>query len=156
MAASFREQLPARELVELYDYWDWRRQGRRMPGRQDIDPLDIPRHLPNLMLIDVLREPLRYRYRLVGTRVVAASAEDRTGRLFGEVEFFEKNPTVMEQYGSVVATGEPMHSLEPFRNFINDSTYQVDRLLLPLASDGERVDMILVYFLFRSGPFAKG
>ncbi|MGH6959636.1 MAG: hypothetical protein ACREE7_04055 [Dongiaceae bacterium] len=43
-----------------------------MPRRADIDPLEIPRrNLPDLMLIDVLHDPERYRYRLVGTRVVA-------------------------------------------------------------------------------------
>lgn len=127
-----------------------------MPSRRDIDPVDLPRQLPNIMLIDVEQRPLRFRYRLVGTRVVEASAEDRTGYYFDSVEFFALNPIIMTQYRQVLESGEPMFSLEPFKNFVNDTIYQVDRLILPLSTSGDAVDMLLVHFSFRTGPWAQG
>jgi hypothetical protein len=51
--------------------------------------------------------------------------------------------------------GQPLHSLEPFTNFISGATYEVDRLLLPLSGDGRQVDMIVALFHFRTGPHAK-
>ena len=153
--ASFREGLPDPDLAGLYDYWAEKRGGRRMPSRKDIDPLAIPKFLPDLMLVDVLHDPLRFRYRLVGTRVAAASGEDRTGQFFDEVAFLRNNPVVLEQYNSVVATGAPLHSLEPFNNYVSKTTYQVDRLLLPLSSDGATVDMLMVCFHFKTGPYAS-
>lgn len=153
--SDIRSKLTDPMMVELYDYWAARRRPCQLPGRRDIDPVDLGRQLPNMMLIDVLGPPLRFRYRLVGTQVVAASAEDRTGAFFDAVEFFHKNPVVVEQYRQVCDTGEPNLSLEPFRNYINDTTYEVERLILPLATDGETVDMLIVHFSFRSGPWAR-
>jgi len=154
--AGFREQVSDPDLVRFYDYWESLSAGRPMPARRDIDPLQIPPgYLPDLMLIDVFHEPRRYRYRLVGTHVVTASGEDRTGRYFDEVQFFKTNPAVMQQFERVVSSGEPLFSLEPFTNFITGRKYDVDRIMLPLSSDGRLVDTVLVLFLFKSGPFAR-
>jgi hypothetical protein len=154
--SEFREQLSDPDLIRFYDYWAALRGDRRMPSRKDVDPLKIPpEFLPNLMLIDVLRDPRRYRYRLVGTHVVTASGEDRTGRIFDNVSFFKVHPAVIQQYESVVDSGQPFYSLEAFTNFITGSTYEADRLLLPLSSDDQRVDVMLVLFHFKTGPFAR-
>jgi len=154
--AGFREQLSDPDLVRFYDYWVSLCAGRPMPSRRDLDPLQIPAgYLPDLMLIDVFHEPRRYRYRLVGTHVVTASGEDRTGRYFDEMPFFKTNPVVMKQYDTAVATALPLYSLEPFTNFVNGRHYEVDRLMLPLSNDGRLVDMLLVAFRFKSGPFAR-
>ena len=144
-------QITDPRMLGLYEYWHRRRGGRRMPARRDIDPVEIPHQLPNLMLVDVEHSPLRFRYRLVGTRVVSFSGEDRTGRYFNLTQFIEKNPVILEQYQRTVDTGEPLFSLEPFTNLINGNSYEVERLLLPMSSDGMNVDMILVYFNFRGG-----
>jgi len=144
----------AREMNEIHAYWLAKRGQRRMPSRQDIDAVEIPRLLPNLMLIDVFHDPLRFRYRLIGTRVVDATGEDRTGRCFDSVDFIAANPIVREQYAACVASGEPVHSLEPFYRRDSGTAYDVERLLLPLSSDDATVDVILVYFHFKSGVFA--
>ena len=146
-------------LIELYDYWLARRgSSRRMPARGDIDPLHLPLpHLPDLMLIDVIRfsDRIRYRYRLVGTHVVAATGEDRTGRFFDEFAFFAMNPAVLTQYDAVVRTGAPLHSREPFHDEERDTFYEAERLLLPLSGDDRTVDMILVMFRFKTGPYTR-
>ena len=153
---DFRGELGDPDLAHFYDYWVSLCRGRSMPSRKDIDPLQIPPgYLPNLMLIDVFHEPRRYRYRLVGTTVVQASGDDRTGRFFDEVDFFKIHPLVMGQYAHVVDTGLPLYSLEPFTNLRNGSNFDVDRLLLPLSADGQRVDMLAVLFHFKSGPHAR-
>ncbi len=153
--SGFREQLTEAVLLQIYDYWDSLRGGRGMPARKDMDPTQMPRHLPNLMLVDVLHQPRRYRYRLVGSCIVEASAENRTGQFFDDVDFFQDNPGVMEQYDSVVDDGTPHLTLEPFLNHSNNMTYEAKRLLLPLSADGATVDMLLVYFYFTTGPYAR-
>jgi len=152
---DFRQQLTNPALQEVYDYWASLRGSRHMPARKDFDPLNIPQRLPNIMLIDVTHNPLRFRYRLIGTRVVSASAEDRTGKFFGDVSFFRSNPEVMAHYQAVVDLAEPLYSLEPFLNRTNNMSYQAERLMLPLSGDDKTVDMVLVYFHFASGPYAN-
>lgn len=153
--SGFREQLTEPILLQIYDNWNSLRKERHMPARTDFDPTQIPQHLPDIMLIDVLHEPRRFRYRLIGTRVVAASAEDRTGQFFDDIAFFKDNPSVVKHYDSVVDNAAPFLSLEPFVNHSNGMSYKARRLLLPLSSDGTTVDMVLVYFHFRTGPYAK-
>jgi hypothetical protein len=141
------------DLVQFYDYSSALRGDRSMPSRKDVDPLEIaPAHLPNLMLIEVFHDPRRYRYRFVGTNVVEASGKNRTGRYFDDVNFFKIHPLVMQQYDQVVDAGQPLYSLEPFTNLHTGTNYDVDRLLLPLSTDGKQVDMLMVFFKFKSGP----
>ena len=71
-------------LRALYDYWHGRRPGARLPGRQHLDPLDIPGLLPNLMLVDVAA-PDDLRFRLVGTALVGWFGRDTTGLALEDV-----------------------------------------------------------------------
>ena len=41
-------------LQEALDYWRRKSAGKAMPRRVDIDPLDIPKLLPDVMLVEVL------------------------------------------------------------------------------------------------------
>lgn len=154
-----RQDLDHLSLQELFDYWQQKRGNNGLPSRRDISPIDFPRHLPNLMLVDVERgadKPVpRFRYRLVGTTIVEASSEDRTGRYFDEVAFFSKNPEVIADYVGVVQAAAPSFVAEPFYNPLNGTTYTADRLILPLASNGKVVDMLMVYFRFADGPYAE-
>jgi len=141
------------DLIQFYDYWSALRGDRSMPSRKDVDPLEIaPSHLPNMMRIEVFNDPRRYRYRLVGSNVIAASGKNRTGRYFDDVHFFKIHPLVMDQYAQVADTGQPLYSLEPFTNLHTGSNYDVARLPLPLSTDGNHTDVILVFFKFKSGP----
>ena len=60
-----------------------------MPGRRDIDPIEISREvLPNIALIGVGRPPgfkMRCRFRLMGMSIVRNFGLEVTGCLFEEV-----------------------------------------------------------------------
>src|SRR5215470_6786814 len=76
-------------LQTLYDYWNTRRGAKSMPSRSDIDPVDLKPMLPNLILIDVVPDPRRYVYRLVGTREVEMRGTDPTGKAIEEAYYGE-------------------------------------------------------------------
>ncbi|MCR9222140.1 MAG: PAS domain-containing protein [Alphaproteobacteria bacterium] len=69
-------------LADLYVYWAAKRPaaGGR-PPRGAIDPVDIPKILPFLMLVEI-HGPERFFFRLVGTNV--AQGIDPTGRYLAE------------------------------------------------------------------------
>ena len=69
----------------LHDYWSAKRGLRGMPGRDDIDPAEIKTLLPHVLIADLVGDAPRVRYRLVGTRVAAASGFDFTGRHLDEI-----------------------------------------------------------------------
>ena len=71
-------------LRQAHDYWRRKAAGRAMPRRADIDPTEIPKLLPDVMLVDVLPQR-RYRYRLIGTENTQAHGINATGRYLDEV-----------------------------------------------------------------------
>ena len=79
--------LPLRHdrLQRLLEYWHGKRDGKRMPLRAAVDPLDIPNLLPQLMLTEPIDGGADSRYRLVGTAVVEAAGMDFTGRCQSEL-----------------------------------------------------------------------
>ena len=129
----------------IYEYWrSVHPKSGGLPGRQHIDPVDIPTLLPNTWLIDVARNPYRFRFRLIGTQVVDYAGEDNTGKWFDE-RMPEFDPGV---FIDVVETGRPSWSrgrskMRPEKNY-----YELERVRLPLASDGKTVDMILSLTVF--------
>jgi hypothetical protein len=54
-------------VLSFYEYWLSVAPPGRLPGRQHIRPEDLVPMLPRLWMLDVHRNPLRFRYRLVGT-----------------------------------------------------------------------------------------
>ena len=68
------------KIRALYAYWcSIHPPSGGLPGRQHVDPVDIPMLLPWLWLVDVHREPLRFKHRLVGTEHVRVMRRDPTG-----------------------------------------------------------------------------
>src|SRR6185437_15629433 len=73
------------KLAQFYGYWLSIKPRDGLPGRQHFDPLDIPDLMPRVWMLDVVRDPLRYRYRLAGTKEVETLEREVTGRWFDEV-----------------------------------------------------------------------
>jgi hypothetical protein len=134
-------------LDELRRYWDSRRLGRPWPLRRDIDPMAIPRLLPNVLLADVAPDG-RFRFRVFGTALVGLRGgmkpSDPTGKWFDEIEsLFDRDsmqasmrawldaPAALYRRESIRLPAWPMVSVV------------VHELRLPLTSDGARVDMML-------------
>src|SRR5262245_34711660 len=71
----------------VYRYWEGTRNGRLMPSRADLDPLEIPRYLPDICLVDVVADARKYVYRLIGTNEAAMRGRDPTGLPVGQGYF---------------------------------------------------------------------
>lgn len=61
-----------------------------MPSRSEIRPEQIHRLLPHVVLIDVEKDPLRFRARLVGTEIVNVIGRDFTGMYFDSFPNIDK------------------------------------------------------------------
>jgi len=144
--------LPAGVLADLYAYWLAKGNGGRLPGRADIDPLDLSWALGRLCLLEVLRNPLVFRYRLDGSMVASHRGRDMTGRATDEVRPLALANILREQYSQIAKTGAPGYfEVHCARNTIS-ATYTT--LALPLAADGVQVDMILACALGTEAMYA--
>lgn len=136
-----------RELGRLVDLWHAKRQDRPMPARADLTPFDLKAFLGNLTLVDVEADPVRFRYRLVGTNVTRIVKRDVTGRYFEDVYAGRLLETAIAVNAWVVRERAPLRIFSRTGHVRND-IYTYDGVLLPLSPDGERVNMVLGALLF--------
>ena len=128
-------------LIRAFDYLDRIRGDRRMPSRRDIQPKDIKALLPHVFLVDVLRHPPRFRIRLAGTEVNNRFDTDLTGRFLDELDLGSRQQDILAAYAATVDAGEPSLDSEEFLRG-DGRPLRYRRLLCPLSSDGQTVDML--------------
>jgi hypothetical protein len=100
--------------------------------------------LPNLVLVDVLWSPLRFRYRLLGTRLDAMIGKSLVGQWLDQA--YAREPgggAIIGQYVRVAQTREPAWRRGPPHVGSDARCHEIEALRLPFASDGNTVDMIL-------------
>ena len=131
----------------VHDYWRRMHPAAGLPGRQHLDPADIAAALPHVWLMEVHRDPLRLKYRLVGTAITEIAGRELTGQWLDEVH---PGVTIFsDAVARLVHNAEPMWQRgKPTVMLAHKELIQVERLLLPLAADGRTVDMILACSAF--------
>jgi hypothetical protein len=136
-------------LRQAHDYWRGKAAGRALARRADIDPTEIPKLLPDIMLVDVLRHG-RYRYRLIGTENTQAHGIHATGRYLDEVlPGPEYRDHVIALYDQCVATRRALYSECLFMSPRQRAPERHTKVLfMPLAEDGETVNMVFVMQVF--------
>jgi hypothetical protein len=110
-------------------------------GRADIHPEEMTRDLPFVYLVDVLRDPLAFRFRLVGTRVSVWSGKDYTGATLNAAEYGPSWKIIFEAYREIVERRAPT-AAELFAPWRMREFQYYERFLAPLAEDGQTVTMI--------------
>jgi hypothetical protein len=122
-------------------YWQTLRRGRRIPARVDLDPTEIPKLLPGVILVEVEREPLDFRYRLVGSDIDVIAHRPFRGLRFSEILHMRRGNDIWAQFARVAETAAPLWSeiayvgADPF-------VKRIRHCLMPLGADGETVDMV--------------
>lgn len=142
-------------LLRLKDYWQAKRDALgQLPGRNDIDPLDLRGLLPQLFLIDVL--PLvdaahhDYRVRLMGTALSDIYGDGHVGKRLEDM-FGSYTPVFTTLYDHI-CRDHKCHSNEGHIFWWRNAEFiRFEGFHAPLAADGKNVDMILGAAVFDYG-----
>lgn len=129
-------------LQRLHQDWESRRQGRRMPARADFDPVDLKYVLGYLSLIDVQRDPLRFRFRIHASSVAGRVGFDLTGKDVDAIADVYYRKLVRAHYISVVEQRRPVVEFRD-RVMTDNVCLHCEILALPLGDDGETVDRVM-------------
>jgi len=138
------------KVTQLIDLWRRLHPGPDLlPGRQHFDPMQVPALLPNIWLLDVLPgPPRRFRYRLIGSRLIEAGIPGRKGDYVDDPRFSATPAAVTALWERVADSRAP----DWFRGkpFLQHSNYveTIERISLPFAADGRVVDLIMNLTLF--------
>ncbi|EWY36124.1 hypothetical protein N825_29655 [Skermanella stibiiresistens SB22] len=148
-------------MRQAFGYWHRIRAGRPMPSRADLDPLDIPSLLSNMVLVDVIHLPAKsgsppplergpsvdFQFRLIGTEIASRSAHDYTGRRFDDIPHMAAGTPFWRRHEDVVSQKRPLFGALPYVG--PDRTVRTcHNLLAPLSRDGTVVNMILTFVTF--------
>ncbi len=137
-----------RRLIELHDYWLSKKGNRVATRRSDIDLTVIPSLLPVLQVIEVSRDPLRFRHRMVGTEVVEAMGRDVTGEAIDRELYGEATNEIAASLEAVV------REVRPYRRVAHLSWHdrdwlEIEAIELPLVDDEGQVVALLCGVDFR-------
>lgn len=136
------------QIRRLLSYWLDCRDGRLMPRRTDIDPIEMPRILPWVWLCDYLPEERRFRYRLAGEQINDLYGFNLAGRHLEETLSARAFANVFKRRMRIVAERVIEHGIGAIY-LLNDRNTSGERLVLPLSEDGERVSQLLGATIYR-------
>ena len=135
------------EIQRFVDYWHAKRGDAKYPARAAIDPLDFRYVLGDVVLIEAHKSipgstwPWQFRYRLIGSNIVARDGYDLTGKTLDELPEPEYRERIRTTWMQVCQTGAPAHCV---RKLVLDHrlrSYEV--VVLPLANNGQDIDMLI-------------
>ncbi len=127
----------------LVDHWRSLQGGKAVPLREDFDPMAIPELLPDVYLVELIRPERRFRYRLVGSRVVEKAGFDATGCYLDELGCGTTMTFVIRLLQRCVDLSCPVASLSTFGDGGGRAHLLVRRVFLPLTLSRGSVDQIL-------------
>jgi len=146
--STFQKDLESPSLRAFFEHWRSLDSAGGIPPREAFDVIDVPPWiLPHLILLDVLDGGRHFRYRVVGTGVVARIGRDFTGETVMTYSACHEDAQVQDGYTAVVETGQPHLYTATLRDVGRDHvTYH--RLALPLLGHNGKVGFILACFAF--------
>jgi len=133
------------EFKAIEERWRSCCRNGHLPTRADFAPETLTPWMGHIQIVALVREgdTNRYRVRLVGTRIVYYEGRDNTGQFLDDVIPADRRDEILEPYRRCLETKSPIYSA-----FYSCSeaaiSSQLERLILPLATDGESVDQFLV------------
>ena len=137
-------------LQRFYAYWRERRGARRFPARRDLDPADFTYLLGYVMLMDVHREPLRFRFRLHGSELVRHGGYDMTGKWIEDLQGEENRRALRERCLSLLETGQPQFVRSQRR--LDGRLMRFEAVWVPLSDDGQTINMLMRALCYRDAP----
>ncbi len=143
------ETLPADRfpppLRIVFDYWRRKAGNRVAPRRQDLDPIDIPRALANVMLWDVADNGESFICRLAGTIACDTARRELRGKTLEAMPW--EPAQAAAEFRSVASTLMPYY-VERRLTWAQRSHENYQRLLLPLSEDQRQATMLLAVLYF--------
>lgn len=83
--ADYSMDIQSPMLMRLYELWQSRHVGGRLPGRSDFDPVEMKECLGNIFILEYVPELDNFRYTLIGTKIVNWVGVDNTGKMVDEI-----------------------------------------------------------------------
>jgi len=126
----------------MYDYWVEKARGRPLPDRKDLGSRGNRRQPSSSSIIEAIGDKPRYRFRLLGTEVVAALGFNPTNQFIDESYEEEGVIFLGGLLAEVCAKARPLYAASAFK--VGEEGMSTERLLLPFSVAGGEAKQIVV------------
>mgnify|MGYP001126149759 FL=1 len=93
---------------EFLGIWESYKKGSILPSWSDLDFTAFPyKMISNLLLMDVTHDPLRLRYRFIGTAITTVENQDLTGQYVDQLEPQSSVRSLHESYQHIINSKKP-------------------------------------------------
>ena len=136
-------------ICSFYDYWDGKRRGRAMPARADLDPAEMKKWLGAIQIIDVLNDPRRLKYRLVGQDEVDARGYNPMGRWVEDGYICSSKEDALLNYNTVIDNKTMLFDWVEIP--VSGGYLEAQQtIFLPLSAAGDTVDKVITFTVIRA------
>ena len=129
--------MPENASLGLRKYWQELASDGEIPSKDALDPLAMKAFLGNIALLDIIRDPLDFRFRLVGEHIQRGADARLKGRLLREwaEEEQPRAAALLDSCLECVRTGQPQYFDRSFS--MGNAKWRHVCLVLPLLDEGE-------------------
>jgi hypothetical protein len=141
-----------RATAALRALWTGLKGDAQVPLRSAFGPEVLKPWLPNIVIVEAVGTPVRFRVRLAGTAAVGFAGRDFTDKFLDDVIPPEHYRDTIAPYLRAMTSGHPTEDDIMRKQFIapDGTSLPVRRLVMPCSSDGREVDRFVVgLFLYR-------
>lgn len=135
-------RIEAASLRDIAGHWAESCNGRRMPAWRDIDPIKIAPHLPIVWSWRYDRDSDRFTGRLIGQAIVELFGKSIRGVRMEDYFSGDAYEAVYTRCRRVVTTPCFSRDCGMIYNYV-DQKGRGERILMPLADDGENADGLI-------------
>ncbi len=132
-----------REIAIFRDYLTQCRGTAAIAPRSAFDPIQVPRLLPYLFLVDLVDDGQDFRYRLIGGHIREHSPTNFVGRRLSEIRDIGSQGRLLEIYRQVVTEAAPVAARIPYATPELAAASHYDLLVVPLADDTGRLFQLI-------------
>jgi hypothetical protein len=130
-------------LSAALEYWEKKRGARLLPSRADIRLAEVPALIGHLVIADLIREPMDFRFDFVGAAVRHWLKTDLSGKKMTEHPAMAR---VFENWATAARLGRP-HYVEAPYVARDGSIVSAQDMLMPLGKT-DRVDAVMAVLEF--------
>lgn len=146
MTAAPQQHVEDARLAHVLSCWQRWRGSNLWPARDDIDPADLRQILSNLFLVEAVDGGARFRYILSGATVRQQLGFELSGRYLDDTFTGVQLERATADYRTVIS-GYGHYALQHWSQR-GRQVMQFRRLLLPIAADRIRIDLVLGFALY--------
>ncbi len=135
-------------LRNFLKYWEDKRAAGRLPGKDDMDPLELRTLLNRIMLFEVLDDGKDFKIRICGQEVREILTVPVKGELLSDLEKRGIVVADMDAFQFIISSREPLCEVNRSMAAVGRPHVNFQSVVVPLTTDGASVDFLMGAYVY--------